>query len=711
MAMKMKQIADSIHGTIFFSELEAELTSTAYFYRLHDVYQSSTVYMTFPTNRTKRYEHSLGTMELASSMLFSSLSNADNKTKDEFFEKMKYYFEKILKLLLFPSGNSQATYLEKCNRSVSAVFDSINLDKDFKTIVDNILKNIGVAINGGYFHDLALDNYQFYPMTVYSSLGDDAEKFFLYRCLLQAIRIVALFHDVGHTPYSHIIETELENLYHKVEQIKDYKSWNYSKVLEFLKILKQYASTVKPDGYECKTIYSSLSTIKGQLHERIGISFLLSAMEDVIPEFLLKIADAEEKTSIKIAQILYYIIVMEFTVAILVEENVFFKSLHKLVDGIIDADRLDYIMRDSLNSSVDWGKIPYKRLINSSKLVWINKSKDGKILKKNEQPFVIAYPMKVSDDIIDLLTLRYKIFVRINFHHQCIKTTMALQSAVRELAENYLKTKAHEECIEEEINILWTALKLTRGERGIRIIQWNDSWLITVLHRALIKLNTSEEKGHRELKENLEEILLNKKRYYSLIKRGSDCKRLVDLVFKYIGLTKDMLETLKINMKRKSHTSMDSNSLSMICSFQELYTTGDLEILDKMLQTNNGEQNSLLDLMEGVLERVKKEKSIEEYKMIVNKARKKTCLPSHKDMFGEIYLYGENKITVLDENRVLRSQIEALEKNSPWIFVYFVPTKIMEDTVKLEQSIIDEMGNEIGKHIKSRFRYLFCNDL
>ncbi len=47
----MKQVTDTIHDTIYLSELESELISTPYFYRLHDIYQSSTVYMTFPVLR------------------------------------------------------------------------------------------------------------------------------------------------------------------------------------------------------------------------------------------------------------------------------------------------------------------------------------------------------------------------------------------------------------------------------------------------------------------------------------------------------------------------------------------------------------------------------------------------------------------------------------------------------------------------------------
>ena len=70
MENKMRQVTDNIHGTIYLSALESELISTPYFYRLHDIYQSSTVYMTFPSNSTKRYEKSIVKMKLARSMLY-----------------------------------------------------------------------------------------------------------------------------------------------------------------------------------------------------------------------------------------------------------------------------------------------------------------------------------------------------------------------------------------------------------------------------------------------------------------------------------------------------------------------------------------------------------------------------------------------------------------------------------------------------------------
>lgn len=130
MGKKLRQVTDSIHETIYLSSLESELISTPYFYRLHEIYQSSTVYMTFPSNRTKRYEHSLGTMELASSMLFSAFSNAEHKTRVMFFKKLKGYFEDIFDLAFFQSEVQVAPYFKKNIEDINSLFNKINFEEE-----------------------------------------------------------------------------------------------------------------------------------------------------------------------------------------------------------------------------------------------------------------------------------------------------------------------------------------------------------------------------------------------------------------------------------------------------------------------------------------------------------------------------------------------------------------------------------------------------
>ena len=97
MQTRARQITDSIHGTIYISELEHLMMSTPFFYRLHDVYQSSTVYMTYPANRTKRYEHSLGTMELAGQMFYACVTNSSASDQSQFLDQIKELFKDILR--------------------------------------------------------------------------------------------------------------------------------------------------------------------------------------------------------------------------------------------------------------------------------------------------------------------------------------------------------------------------------------------------------------------------------------------------------------------------------------------------------------------------------------------------------------------------------------------------------------------------------------
>lgn len=650
MKKKMRQVTDSVHETIYLSELEAELIATPYFYRLHDIYQSSTVYMTFPSNRTKRYEHSLGTMELASSMLFSAVSNADQQTRDELFRKLKLHFGNIFELAICNSGSQVAEYFTKYRSKIDDVFMGVEDDQDSESMLQYIIStHIKSAVANGCLNDSALDHFQYYQLDVKTESGaDNIENLFLYRCLLQAVRIIALFHDVGHPPYSHIIEDVLKELYKKSQDVNC--NWDSKKNKAFQQTMKKYAAKDKNDAYKCQTIYNNTSLPSSALHERIGLSLLQLAINDVIPELLSEAADSNKVKSYKIASILYYIFIVELAIGMLVEKNKFFESFHKIVDGIVDADRLDYIMRDSINSGVDWGKIPYKRIINSAKLIFVGKNVAGDKLSEEEQVFVIAYPKKLSDDIADLLLTRYKIFSRINFHHRCMKTSVALQSAVLELAEDYLKNPRGKE-INSEINVLWSALNMGAGDRRIRIIQWNDSWLISVLHKALVKI-LLEQKDEKTLRENLEEILLNKKRYYTLIKRGADSQKFVRKVFEVADITEERLEKLKQKEYRKYYSSENKSgenidllkkpqlnaeeSLKRIRDLEIIRESGDLELLNSLMPLD---EQCVNDTIRNALQKMKENALIEDYKVFTNDGRRKLGLPKHKTLLDEIYLY------------------------------------------------------------------------
>ena len=157
-----RQKTDRIHGTIYLSAFESELSSTPFFYRLHDIYQSSTVYLTFPSNRTKRYEHSLGTMALASELLFSSITNADAKVRAAFFEQLNAEFKNQYKKTLTKGygshyfGDGLKAFRDFVNTSKYGSAAEKQKSSDIERMIDVDIKN---ALSTNLLSDDALNHF------------------------------------------------------------------------------------------------------------------------------------------------------------------------------------------------------------------------------------------------------------------------------------------------------------------------------------------------------------------------------------------------------------------------------------------------------------------------------------------------------------------------------------------------------------------------
>ena len=710
---KLRQVTDTIHGSIFLSGLESAMIATPYFFRLHDIYQSSTVYMTYPTNRTKRYEHSLGVMQLASRMLFSAVSNADDLVKIEFFRRLEQRFDDVVKAARKNANNPNigGGYYQNLKQPINRAFGPLRDQPIWESISNARLE----ANDDSIFTEPALNEFQYYPLV--TDEDDQALKqFFMYRCLLQALRIVALFHDVGHPPFSHIIEDAMRELY--LDTKRD--GWDKEKELRFDESLRQFVAGGE-DAFKCRSIYVDRSLDYAATHERIGFSLLQFALDDAITS----ICSGLKSDNSARALLVHMVVVAEFSMAIWAEKDNFFRSVHTIVDGLLDADRMDYILRDSRNSGVDWGDIPYERLITPMKLIIVDEHQ-GERLKKDEQAFMIAFPRKLEEDIVDLLLTRYKLFERVNYHHRCMKTAKALQTSVKLLAENYLS--ASEEDINPEVRILWDALNTDAGDKPLRIIQWNDSFLISMLHRSLVELQNGSDESKGILFDNLQEILLNRKKYFSIIKRGQDCKTFVDLVFEKAGLTTEKIETFKqIEFCRFCHNrgadgtgfsmadiavvqaANECDSVNRAKTLLDLKDSGDLELFDAL-----GLYESKT-LMNSKLKNLVEEGIISDYHLIQNKGRRKTGIPKHKDQFDEIYLIGaDGNFKTLDDSIALKPQIRVIEKSIPWIYVYVVPNVPItgaygnaQDITAVVQYVFDCLAQSLADELKEKESMLF----
>ncbi|WP_312372544.1 HD domain-containing protein [Lachnoclostridium sp.] len=454
---------DSIHGLISLTEYERRIVSTIGFNRLHDVYQNSTVYLTFPTNRTKRFEHSVGTMKLCSDMFFQSLLNTTDSMLGEFFEIFDIEFATILDRL----RQQMDVCEEKLGSRLPEAMPQIELDKLRHSLIPNNIP----------------DQYKV-----------------IYLILIQSIRAAALLHDIGHPPFSHIVEFALKDVY---LEYKDKAVSEEENAKEFISIMSKYFEGNK------------------KLHEQMGDEI----SEGILSKIIVPISEDDEKYD----ENLFELLILESVKKIFAEDGAF-SYLHRIIDSSLDGDRLDYVTRDVINSGKDSGKIEYSRIINDMQLIVEN----GEIF--------FCVPLKAVSSVEDFVKRRYNSYKDIIYHHRVIQSDYILEGIVKDLVKKYLnetvleKQRDNEVLIPFDISGLWFPLGDKKSAiKANALSQWNDSWLMTVLRQIYYteyyhNKEIEEGTGDFVLEQRLAELLRNSKRYHSLIKRSENFKIIDDAV-------------------------------------------------------------------------------------------------------------------------------------------------------------------------------------
>jgi len=186
----------------------------------------------------------------------------------------------------------------------------------------------------------------------------------------------ALLHDVGHPPFSHVLEPLYEEL-----------------ALEHFKadpeLLQRWRESARA------------------YHEFVGATLNRDIVRDIRPDplgyFILQILDADEKGA------------------------TWSGALHSIVAGEVDVDRLDYVMRDAQKAGTEFGAIDYARLMSALEL----HDKEGR--------FRIAPGLRARSAVETLLLQRTQAYKWITYHPRVVGANLALAQAMdlfRKLTES-----------------------------------------------------------------------------------------------------------------------------------------------------------------------------------------------------------------------------------------------------------------------------------
>lgn len=600
-------INDSVHGLVLLSNIEKKIISSIGFNRLHDVYQNSTVYLTFPSNRTKRFEHSIGTMKLGSDMFYNSVLNTYDNTLNDFFED----FEK--KLI------------------------DINID----------INNIKMVDGNSKFENSLI------PNNLNALFYDKKEKILkIYMLLIKSVRIAALLHDIGHTPFSHVIEDAIKNVYYSYKDKSDKH--------EFIKIMKPYFDRDK------------------KLHESIGDNITKNIFEE-----LYKNDKDNELLAIK-----------EVVLNIFQNKDIF-KCLHRIIDGPLDCDRLDYVTRDSINSGIDSGQIDYRRIIN-----------EMRIHKHGKDFYVFCFQEKSLNSIEDFFKRRLELYKNIIYHHRVLKTDLILKNVVKELIEKYINGKLKDNNKYLSISKLWELLDLTSEKSYNKISQWNDSYIITILRNYFFDLENN--KSDKQTYFKLFEIFMGNKYSFSLIKRKEHFtimdEAIIDKLNKY---------DIKCSDTEFENNKNEQNVTNMTLNFfrNNIFTNKKKSVIYNIIKNINKYPITI-------------DKFKEEIIQIIINSIKNSGLNNISEIIcnfkilniglnkSEIWLYDRNNNKYyIDDISHIYDILNIEANNFPCLYVYIIFSKIKDESivnsVKKREEILKDIGSNIGEIIIKNYETFF----
>ncbi len=624
---------DTVHGLISLTEYERRVVSTIGFNRLHDVYQNSTVYLTFPTNRTKRFEHSIGTMKLCSDMFFQSLLNTTDSILNQFFELFKVEYNQILENL-----RQQTEVCEdKLGGRLPMALPQITMDKLRHSLIPN---NIPESYSVMFF------------------------------ILIQSMRAAALLHDIGHPPFSHIIEYALKEVYleYKDKVLSDKKN-----AKEFVEIMSKYFEDDR------------------KLHEQMG--------DEISEGILSKIIVPNPKDEEQYNENLFELLVLESVKRIFADEGAF-GDLHRILDSSLDADRLDYATRDVISSGMGSGKIEYSRIINDMQLF----IKNGRLL--------FCVPLKAVSSVEDFVKRRYNSYKDIIYHHKVIKTDYILEGIVKDLVRKYLnETKSEtqrdsEVLIPFDISGLWFPLGDKKSAiKANALSQWNDSWLMTVLRQIYYTKyyhNDEIEEGTQDfvLAQRLAELLRNSKRYHSLIKRSENFKIIDDAVKRELRKHKFELEAA---LKKEDELACQEKCAELLQHMLEHTTTNSSGFILSFIARYTKELK--LDSFETMVSEIVKE----ETKHIVTELKTYDTVTLFKrislGLNAPIYFYNHKGgiCTLKDISGI--ADILQLDSDYLPVFYIYILAKDNEGILKdKREEILSSIGKRIGAEIVKSFQ-------
>lgn len=427
---KIRKIRDIVHDYISITSIEDSLINSKEFQRLRYICQNSLAYYTYPSNTTNRFAHSLGVMHIGGQLFTKAIENSN---KDDLL-----------------------SFLKECKDLIKVVCDSSHEFEELASDWINLYGNIS--------------NFNHLPIDLSEPNWLDKNDLATINILWQSIRIACMIHDIGHFPFSHLFEHAIEDFTNKVTTDNTFG--------EFIKKDIQNRRSQYRDYYRRLPILEGLQqhAEEPKLHEIQGVLVL----KDFVP-----LRDETDPKKRDLA-----IICLKIGKAIFIhnrsnkksdisedQKNNILDSLHAIVSSEVDADRLDYCMRDPIASGIELGAYDVKRIIDSVVLI-----------KTKQDSYKIVFTLNGISGIESFFHQRFLMYEYLIFHHNVARFDSTLEHVIGLVLDLFTES----EIIKEEVLSSGFVQEKPDGRFEIlnkfKFCHYDDFWLKTLLNRIYIRL-------------------------------------------------------------------------------------------------------------------------------------------------------------------------------------------------------------------------------
>ena len=191
--------------------------------------------------------------------------------------------------------------------------------------------------------------------------------------LIQTVRLAALFHDLGHGPFSHAAEDQMVSSLAKVSS------------QDFEEALKLYG-VKDPAKLPVHEYYSYKQVTTGEVKETIESMY--SGISQDVGDLLVKNPSRKERNRSTTDSGL--------------------TILRSMISSHLDADRFDYLLRDSFMTGASFGSVDIDRLIMNLNVQFVN-----------HLPKVTVHERAIGS-IEDILDARFKMYKWVYNHHMVV---------------------------------------------------------------------------------------------------------------------------------------------------------------------------------------------------------------------------------------------------------------------------------------------------